>query len=324
MNHGSNAMHDFLVKKMGAPGDDAAGVLPHVAAGTLLGEQQQHAPAPWEQMGYQHDGDLGMEDDEFHGGEGAALEGRGGSLHVEPLAALQDWHPRGDTLLNMKKSQWVGEVVLSPLKIGRTTGTTIADSEVLMLRARNVTFYNRVRIIDMEHFHNGDEVSAASFSSYAFISTNNRTIRLPSSMTSTGIAGTKPGQASRWLKFFFATFLEQGSLYLTPTFVRIRVTTHGATSVATLNTMRAKCVCATVFFQRMLGFFSPIKVRVVTSPANEVYCAKRARRPRAMRAASTGCVPSAGNPQRPLRKFGDLAYRILHTFAPMDARQSRH
>ena len=43
------------------------------------------------------DGDLGMQDEEFQGGEGGGLEIGSGSLHMDPVAALHDWHPRRGT-----------------------------------------------------------------------------------------------------------------------------------------------------------------------------------------------------------------------------------
>ena len=58
------------------------------------------------------------------------------------------------------KHDWVGEFVLSPIRITEQRNIALpANRDDLMTRARNVTFYNRVRVVDIEVDATGHEAS---------------------------------------------------------------------------------------------------------------------------------------------------------------------
>ena len=96
-------------------------------------------------------------DNSSHHGEDPRTASISSAFNASPVPG--DWLIRCDPLM-FNKHDWVGEVVLSPIRITEQRNFALpANRDDLMARARNVTFYNRVRVLDIEVDATGHEAS---------------------------------------------------------------------------------------------------------------------------------------------------------------------
>lgn len=96
-------------------------------------------------------------DNSSHHGEDPRTPSISSAFNASPVPG--DWLIRCDPLM-FNKHDWVGEVVLSPIRITEQRNFALpANRDDLMARARNVTFYNRVRVLDIEVDATGHEAS---------------------------------------------------------------------------------------------------------------------------------------------------------------------